>query len=343
MSEKSGRKIRVGIAGVTGYTGETLLRILQRHPGVEIAGVSSESRAGEKLSRVVPWLPSRLEQNVVHVAELLNRDLDAVFLCLPHGESAAHAAAFVERGVRVVDLSADFRLPDRQVYERWYGVTHPAPDLLGEAVYGLPEFFREKVRGARLVANPGCYPTSVLLPLLPLFREGLVPDDSVIVDSKSGLSGAGKKLRERMHFVEANDNFSPYSPGRTHRHVPEMETYLSQQKGEPVGVTFVPHLVPMDRGILSTIYLRVAGNGVQTVLDVWHSAYGREPFVRVLDDTLPETKWVTGTNLCLLAAREVGGDRVILFSAIDNLVKGASGQAVQNFNLMFGFEEETAL
>lgn len=343
MKQSLAKKAKVAIVGVTGYTGETLLRILGRHPGVELAGVSSESRAGKRLSELVPWLPMHLDQTVVHAADLFDRGLDAVFLCLPHGESAARAKAFVERGVRVVDLSADFRLPDRELYEAWYGVTHPAPDLLSEAVYGLPEVYREEVRHAGLVANPGCYPTSALLPLLPLFRKGLVAEDNVIVDAKSGLSGAGKKLRERMHFVEANDNFSPYSPGRTHRHVPEMETYLTQAARRPVQVTFVPHLVPMDRGILATIYVRLVRGGAENVLEAWHAAYADEPFIRVLENTLPETKWVTGTNLCLLAAREVGDGRVVLFSAIDNLVKGASGQAVQNFNLMFGFEEGTAL
>jgi len=343
VSKGSTKTVRVAIAGVTGYTGETLLRILERHPGVELVGVSSESRAGEKLSQIVPWLPARLDQPIVHAADLYDRGLDAVFLCLPHGESAARAKAFVERGVRVIDLSADFRLPDRELYEEWYRVTHPAPELLSEAVYGLPEFYRDQVRQAGLVANPGCYPTSVLLPLLPLLREGLVAEDGVIVDAKSGLSGAGKKLRERMHFVEANDNFSPYSPGRTHRHVPEMETYLTQAAGRPVRLTFVPHLVPMDRGILSTIYVRLARGSADDVVKTWQATYADEPFVRVLEDALPETKWVTGTNLCLLAARPAGPGQAVLFSAIDNLVKGASGQAVQNFNLMFGFNEGTAL
>ncbi len=338
------RRVRVGIAGVSGYTGLELLRYLVRHPGLELVAASSERQAGEPLGALWPNAQGRLAQlELVDLAGLKGQRPEAVFLCLPHSQSAVPAAQFLESGARVIDLSADFRLPDAELYGKWYGA-HPRSELLGQAVYGLPEEFREEIRRAKLVANPGCYPTAALLALIPLLRTGLVEAEGIVIDAKSGLSGAGKTPKPHLHFVEANENATPYSPGRQHRHVPEIDWYLSQAAEREVQVTFVPHLLPMDRGILESAYVRLAGKAsVKDVENCWRSAYAREPFIRILGDGLPSTKRVAHTNLCELAVREGSEGTAILFAAIDNLGKGASGQALQNLNIMYGLDETTAL
>ncbi|MDZ7372851.1 MAG: N-acetyl-gamma-glutamyl-phosphate reductase [candidate division KSB1 bacterium] len=338
-------EIRVAIAGVTGYTGAELVRYLSRHASVKIVGASSESLAGETLGSLHPSLygPAS-ELQLVGLERLLETEADVFFLCLPHGQAAAVAGQLAERGKKVIDLSADFRLPNANLYRQWYGVEHPCPQRLAEAAYGLSELYREQIRQARVVANPGCYPTAALLALSPLLREGLVSTKGIVIDAKSGLSGAGKTPKPHLHFVEANESVSPYNAGRTHRHVPEIDWYLTEAAGEKVEVLFTPHLVPMDRGILETIYVRLReGVEAQDLLDCWREAYRGEAFVRVLPKSLPCTKRVAWTNVCELGIGWVGDGIGVLVAAIDNLGKGASGQAVQNLNILFGLDEREGL
>ena len=334
--------VRVGIVGATGYTGYELIRILQRHPQVEIAWLTSETYAGQRLSQVypTPWdFPLRSWQDVE-----LSGD-EVVFLCLPHGASMDAVARAYEAGCTVIDLSADFRLP-ADVYRRWYGLEHTRPQLLAHAVYGLPEVYRRDIRGARLIANPGCYPTSVNLALYPLARAGwLTPH--IIVDSKSGVSGAGRKLKLTTHFVEANENLSPYSIGYSHRHIAEMERVLGDAwrgQGAP-DIIFSPHLIPVNRGILSTIYVTLNRDvPAEDVEEVYHVAYAQEPFIHILPlGEVATLRHTQHTNLCVIGLTPVDARRWIITSSIDNLLKGASGQAVQNMNIALGFEETTGL
>ena len=326
-------KKRVAVLGATGYTGKEVLRLLRRHQEIELAH-SMTARAG-----AAPEPPALPVDPVVEALDLARlAGVDGVFLCTPHGAAAELAAHCLGLGCKVVDLSADFRLRDPAVHARTYGHAHPQPALLREAVYGLTEHARERVRHARLVANPGCYPTSVLLPLLPLLRAGLVDlAAGVIADSKSGVSGAGKALSERTHFGNVSDNFLAYAIG-THRHTPEIHQELGTDR-----LTFVPHLLPVFRGILSTIYLRpAAGRGAADLRACLHEVYAKEPFVKVFASGLPELNRVQLTNECHLAV-EAGQERVVVVAAIDNLVKGAAGQALQNMNLMLGLPETMGL
>ena len=334
--------VRVGIVGATGYTGLELIRLLRRHPHVEIAWLTSETHAGKTLSQVYPttWdAPLQPWDEVTLAGD------EVVFLCLPHGASADAVARAYQAGCTVVDLSADFRLP-ASVYQRWYGLEHKYPDLLAQAVYGLPEVYRKRIRGARLIANPGCYPTSVNLALYPLARAGWLSPD-IIVDSKSGVSGAGRKPKLTTHFVEANENLSPYNIGYAHRHIAEMEQVLGDawpEGGHP-DVIFAPHLLPVNRGILSTIYIRLNHpRPPEDVYALYQSTYGDEPFVRVLPPgqaaTLRHTQY---TNLCVIGLTPVDERRWIVTSSIDNLVKGASGQAVQNMNIALDLPETAGL
>ncbi len=335
--------MKVGIVGATGYTGLELVRLLKAHPHVEIAWLTSETYAGQRLSDVSPC---PYDDVLVPWDDVTLTGEEVVFLCLPHAASMDAVRRAYEAGCHVIDLSADFRLPDPATYERWYGVTHRATDLLPQAVYGLPEVYRERVRGARLVANPGCYPTSVNLALYPLARAGLL-EPHIIVDSKSGVSGAGRKPKLTTHFVEANENLSPYNVGYRHRHIAEMERVLGeawQGAGEPE-ITFSPHLLPVNRGILSTIYVTLKEElSGEALHSVYEAAYTDEPFVRVLPlgqvATLRHTQY---TNLCVIGLTHVRGRQWIITSSIDNLLKGASGQAVQNMNLMLGYDETTGL
>jgi N-acetyl-gamma-glutamyl-phosphate reductase len=333
--------IAAGIFGATGYTGYELVQLLDGHPEVEIAFATSRSSAGQRLSDLYP---SPLDVRLVAPKEADLGTADVAFYCLPHGESMAAVSAARRAGARCVDLSADFRLRDVAVYEQWYQVGHVAPELLPGAVYGLSEVYREQVAGADLVANPGCYPTSVLLALYPLARGGHLREGRVIVDSKSGVSGAGRKLRVGSLFCEVSEDFKPYSIGRAHRHLPEMEQELAAW-GAEVRVTFSPHLLPVKRGILSTIYLTLeAGWSVERLVELYQEAYAGEPFVHVLPPGQQASlAYVNHTNRCALSFAEVGGNDFIVVSAIDNLIKGASGQAVQNMNLMFGLDETAGL
>jgi len=334
--------IRAGIYGATGYTGYELVKILTRHPRVGIGFASSTTYADMRYADVYPC---PYEQVLVSPEDAPLEQVDVVFLCTPHGASAPYARRVLDAGARCVDLSADFRLRDLAIYERWYG-THLAPELLPSAVYGLTEIYRGRVASARLVANPGCYPTGPLLALYPLIREGIVTGDKVIIDAKSGVSGAGAKPSPMAHFVSVHDNCSPYKVGRSHRHVPEIEQELSLYGKRPLPVIFSPHLLPTSRGILSTIYVSVDRSWNQDrLLSLWRETYEHEPFVHVLDaGKMATLAHVVNTNRCVMSVSPAGIEgEFILVTAIDNLLKGASGQAVQNMNVMFGFDESLGL
>ncbi len=339
-------KRKVAVAGASGYAGAELLRLLVHHPGVDVVAVTSETYTAKPVTAALPGLAGFVDlsfealepRRLASVAEI-------VFLALPHTASAIPAAALVEAGCRVIDLSADFRLKARETYEHWYRAAHPAPHLLNEAVYGLPELYREAIRHARLVGVPGCYPTGALLGLLPLVRARHIATESVIVNAASGTSGAGRKLDLALHFSEANENFKAYAVA-SHRHTPEIEQELSRLTQQEVAISFVPHLTPMTRGILSTIYATlISPIAVETVHDLFVQAYKGEPFVRVHSPgTFPETKQVWGSNYCDIGlAVDMRSGRAIVITAIDNLVKGAAGQAIQVMNLMAGFEETLGL
>ena len=337
--------IPVAIMGGSGYTGVELMRLIASHPGLKLSAVSSAKFQGSAVDEVFGALEGAGELAFVdHDPTALAKGSELVFLAVPHKAAMAAAPSLLEAGAKVVDLSADFRLRDRAVYEQWYA-PHTAPELLAEAVYGLPEFNRDQVKNARLVANPGCYVTSVLVPLVPLLRAGLVEPEDLIADSASGVSGAGRSAKLNLIHGEVHENFKAYAV-EGHRHTPEMEQELSLAAGQEVRLTFTPHLLPMDRGILSTIYARPAqGAGVDQVRACWQKAYGSEPFVRPLPPgRLPACKEVRGTNRVQLAvAQDPRSGLLKIFGALDNLTKGASGQALQNANLMLGLDETAGL
>lgn len=340
----NGQPLRVGVFGATGYTAREAIDILLRHPAFEVACVTSRREDRPALGEVHPSLAGRsgLVVEALDAREVAQR-CDAALCCLPHAASAAAVRELVDGGVRVVDLSADFRLRNLPTYERWYDTTHPAPGLLEGAAYGMPEFFAGAIREAAVVANPGCYPTSALLALRPLAVDGLLdPDATVIVDAKSGVTGAGRSASDATHFPETNENFKAYKVG-AHRHQPEIRQGLSKTLGDDgPAVLFTPHLVPMNRGILATCYATLrAPMSQDDLLARLASAHEANPFVRI-GERLPETKHVAGTNYADISAR-VEGRTAIVICAIDNLLKGASGTAVQNLNIMFGLDEATAL
>ena len=334
--------IRVGILGASGYSALELMKLLLRHPEARITALTTRQTEARSVGDVHPSLAGRLDLALENlspgqVAELA----DCVFCCFPHGASAAAVAELLPRGKKVIDLSADYRLNDPAEYKKWYAVEHPDPLRMPETVYGLPEIYRERIQTAALVANPGCYPTSAILALAPLLRAGAILPRGIIVDSKSGVSGGGREPKPAFHFPECNESVSAYGVG-THRHMPEIDQVLSDVAEAEVRVVFTPHLIPMDRGILSTCYAEPTGEfNEKSLLGVLQDFYAEEPFIRV-SASLPATKHVSGTNFCDITVRSVRG-RVIVISAIDNLVKGASGAAVQNFNLMHGFDETTSL
>lgn len=330
--------IKVGIVGGTGYTGVELLRILAQHPQVELQAITSRGDAGTPVANLFPSLRGRVALDFVDPKAAALETCDVVFFATPNGIAMSQARPLVDAGVRVIDLAADFRIKDPAEWEKWYGMKHAAPELITEAVYGLPEANREKIRLARLVANPGCYPTAVQLGFLPLVESGLVDTTRLIADAKSGVSGAGRKAEIHILFAEASDNFKAYGvPG--HRHLPEICQGLSIAANKPVGLTFVPHLTPMIRGIHATLYAQVTGETDFQAL--YESRYKSEPFVDVLPfASHPDTRSVRAANACRIALhRPQGGNTLVVLSVIDNLVKGAAGQAVQNMNIMFGFDE----
>lgn len=334
--------IKVGIVGGTGYTGVELLRLLAQHSQVELVAITSRKEAGMAVSEMFPNLRGRVNLKFVDPSDAPLKSCDVVFFATPNGIAMQQTRELLDAGVRVIDLAADFRIKDVAVWEKWYGMTHTCPDLIEEAVYGLPELNREQVKTARLVANPGCYPTAAQLGFLPLIEAGIVEMGNLIADCKSGVSGAGRKAEVSTLFAEAADNFKAYGVAG-HRHLPEIRQGLSLVAGKEVGLTFVPHLTPLIRGIHATLYGKL--NKDVDLQALYEQRYANEYFVDVLPAGMhPETRSVRSANFCRIAVhRPQGGDTVVVLSVIDNLVKGASGQAVQNMNIMFGFPETTGL
>ncbi|HLS85440.1 MAG TPA: N-acetyl-gamma-glutamyl-phosphate reductase [Burkholderiales bacterium] len=338
--------IKAGIVGGTGYTGVELLRLLAQHPQVELRVITSRKEAGTPVADMFPSLRGRVGLAFTEPSAKALAGCDVVFFATPNGVAMGQARELLEAGARVIDLSADFRLQDLAEWERWYKTRHAAPELVAEAVYGLCEVNRERIREARLIANPGCYPTSVQLGFLPLVEAGVVDTDSLIADAKSGVSGAGRKAELHLAFAEASDNFKAYGvPG--HRHWPEIRQGLRQAAGRDIGLVFTPHLLPLIRGIHATLYARVTRETDLQAL--FEARYRDEPFVDVLPTGAhPDTRSVRASNMCRIAVhrppqRATGTDMVVVLSVIDNLVKGAAGQAVQNMNIMFGLPETTGL
>lgn len=348
---------KVAIVGASGYSGEELVRLLLNHPQAELVAVTSRQQAGQTVAQVFPKFASHPEARALRFvepnAEVLAKQAAVVFLALPHGVAAEFAVPLLAGGARVVDLSADFRLKSAARYKEFYAHDHPAPELLAKSVYGLPEVHRAAIKGATLIASPGCYPTSILLPTLPLLRAGLIKPQGIIADSMSGVSGAGRKAELDYLFVECNESVRPYGVPK-HRHLSEIEEQLALAAGGPVTIQFTPHLIPVNRGILTTLYLAPAKHFTtaeeaaalgEQVAACYQAAYANEPFVRVLEGkALPDTKNVVGTNVLELAWRlDPRTGRLLVMSAEDNIVKGASGQAVQSFNIMCGYPETAGL
>lgn len=334
--------VRIAILGATGYTARELLNLLLSHPEVEVTALTTRQDTQLHVSEVHPSLRGRLDLRLENLtpAQVAER-ADCVFGCLPHAASAAVISEMLAAGCRVVDFSADYRLDDPQVYADWYNVEHPDPERMPTTVYGLPELCRESIRGAKLVANPGCYPTATILALAPLLKAGAIEPRGIVIDAKSGVSGAGRSPKPNLHFPEANENLTPYGVGQ-HRHTPEIDLILSKWAEVETNVIFTPHLIPMDRGELITAYADIiADASTEQLRGILQSYYADEPFVRVVEG-LPGTKQVAHTNFCDVTVRRVG-DKAVVIGAIDNLIKGASGAAVQNFNLMYGFGETIAL
>lgn len=340
------KKIKVGIVGGTGYTGVELLRLLALHPHVELNVITSRGEAGLPVADMFPSLRGRVGLVFTDPAQADLSQCDVVFFATPHGVAMSQAQALVAAGVKVIDLAADFRLQDTAVFEKWYKLPHGCPDILADAVYGIPELYREKVRSAQVIGNPGCYPTTVLLGLAPLLEKGLIDLSVPIVsDSKSGVSGAGRKAEVATLFAEASDNMKAYGVAG-HRHHPEILAQLQQLAGTPLQFIFVPHLVPLIRGMLSTIYVKLSDQGLKTDIQALYEArYQHEPFVDVLPPgSLPETRTVRGGNQLRLALHPQPDSGYLTVIAVqDNLVKGAAGQAVQNMNIMFGLDERAGL
>lgn len=348
---------KVAIVGASGYSGEELVRLLLKHPEVELTAITSRQNAGQTIGEVFPKFTGHPRSRTLCFTEptpdLLAKKAEVVFLALPHGVAAEFAVLLLQAGCTVIDLSADFRLKSAAAYQEFYAREHPAPELLKKSVYGLPEVYRPEIKTASLIASPGCYPTSILLPTLPLLRAGLVHPNSLIADSLSGVSGAGRKAEVDYLFCECNESVRPYAVPR-HRHLSEIEEQLSLAAGVKVTIQFTPHLIPITRGILTTLYLAptqhfndgaAATDFAERVAACYRSAYGQEPFVRLLEDRgLPDTKNVAGTNVIEIAWRiDPRTGRLIVMSAEDNLMKGASGQAVQCMNIRCGFAEPTGL
>ena len=336
--------ISIGIIGATGYTGSELYQILYRHPQAEVVFVTSESYAGQLLSDVHPKLKGIGDVTLQKQEAVKDKTVDLIFSCLPHKASMEVVVSYLDRGARVIDISADFRIDDAEEYERWYGVKHIAPGLL-PAVYGLPEINRAAIANASLIANPGCYPTGALLGLIPLAEQRLIDPKHIIVDAKTGISGAGRKLAVEYLFVESNESIAPYHIGHQHPHISEMEQEFGKLLGASAFVIFTPQRIPISQGILSTIYAELnVPMDKEALAELYHRRYDSEPFVRVLDGYMPEPRYVYHTNFCDVTVTSVPGcDTVIVVTAIDNLIKGAVGQAVQNMNIMFGLDETMGL
>ncbi len=337
-------KKKVAVLGASGYTGSDLLRFLLQHPNVGITYLTAEKHAGKKISEVFPHLKGLIDLELKSLKpKSIPKNIDVIFAALPHGTSAAVIKELYDRDVKIIDLGADFRISNKN-YKKWYG-QHPCPELIKKAVYGITELNRENIKEAKLVANPGCYPTSSILGIAPLVKNKLVDESSIIVDSKSGVSGAGRSPSLDYHFSEVNEGLKAYKVGE-HRHIPEIEEALSNYSGLNVKVSFTPHLIPMDRGILSTIYVNLSKKlTTKKLIDIYKSHYKDEQFVRISSEKIyPSTKQVRGSNFCDIGVKvNSAGNRAVIVSVIDNLVKGASGQAVQNMNVMLGYDELTAI
>ena len=337
--------IRVAIVGATGYAGAELVRILSGHPEAELTVLTSRQFAGMRFDEVYPAFSGQVDLVCeAYSADLICDSADVVFMALPHQLPMSFVPEFIKRGKKVIDLSADFRFNEAAIYESAYQ-PHTAKDLLASSVYGLSELYAGQIEKAALIGNPGCYPTSVLLPLIPLLKKGLLDPTTLVADSKSGVSGAGRSLALGSHYCEVNESFKPYKVA-SHRHNPEMDAVLSREAQKDVSITFVPHLVPMTRGMLTTIYATpTADLKAKDVSDCYAAAYSQRPFIRLCsNDRLPDTLNVRGTNYCDIGFKvDERNNRLILVSAIDNLVKGAAGQAVQNMNIMMGFNETAGL
>ncbi len=337
--------LKIGVVGGTGYTGVELLRLLAQHPNCKIASVTSRQEAGSAVAAMFPSLRGRVDLDFSAPAEAALDKCDVVFFATPNAVAMHQAQSLVDAGVKVIDISADFRIRDVAIWEKWYGVKHVSPDLAAEAVYGLPEVNRAQIKRARIVANPGCYPTAVQLGFLPLIANRLADLEYLIADAKSGVSGAGRKAEVHTLFSEAADNFKAYGVAG-HRHHPEISQGLGQMAGRDVRLTFVPHLIPMIRGIHATLYTRLPANrGSVDLQQLYEKHFADEPFVDVMPaGSHPDTRSVRGSNLCRIAVhRPQGGDIAVILSVIDNLTKGAAGQAIQNMNLMCGLPETTGL
>ena len=348
---------KVAIVGASGYSGEELVKLLLSHPHAELVAVTSRQYAGQTLAQVFPKFASHPKCKTLRFVEpnagLLAKQADVVFLALPHGVAAEYAVPLLAAGCQVIDLSADFRLRSAEIYKEFYAHEHPAPELLKKSVYGLPEIYRDEIKKSQLIASPGCYPTSILLPLIPLLKAGLIKPAGIIADSMSGVSGAGRKAENDYLFCECNESVRPYGVPK-HRHLSEIEEQLSFAAGTNVTIQFTPHLIPVNRGILTTLYLAPDKHFstaeemkalAEKISACYAQAYGSEPFVRLLEGkALPDTKNVVGTNVCEIAWRlDPRTGRLIVMSAEDNLVKGASGQAVQSMNLLCGWAETAGL
>ena len=340
---KSGEMIRAGIVGGTGYTGVELMRCLSRHPEVELVAATSRTEQGKQVSGIFPSLRGVVDLTFSDPESGALPDCDVVFFATPSGTAMRQAPGLLEAGVKVIDLSADYRLRDREVWERWYGLEHASPEYLNEAVYGLPETNRADIAGARLVANPGCYPTVIQLGFLPLLEQGLVEPDSLIADAKSGVSGAGRSASMATQFCEAGEAFSAYSAGG-HRHLPEIKQGLSAVSQGDVELVFVPHLLPIIRGIHATLYARLKEPGAD-LHELFTNRYAGERFVDVLPrGAHPDTASVRGSNTCRMSVfRPQDGSTAVILAVEDNLVKGAAGQALQNMNIMYGLDEAAGL
>jgi N-acetyl-gamma-glutamyl-phosphate reductase len=346
------KPIPVAIVGASGYAGEDLVRLLLAHPGADLVAITSRQYAGQTLAQVFPKFSHYPKAKSLRFtepnAELLAKDAEVVFLALPHGVAAEFAVPLLQLGCKVIDLSADFRVKSAEVYKEFYAHDHPAPDLLAKSVYGLPEAYRSEIKNATLVACPGCYPTSILLPTLPLLRAKLIEPNGIIADALSGVSGAGRKVELDYLFAECNESMRPYGVPK-HRHLSEIEQELSKAAGATVTIQFTPHLIPVNRGILTTLYLQPTDSNVEKlgerVATCFQNAYGKEPFIRILEGkALPDTKNVVGTNFLELAWRiDPRTKRLIVMSAEDNIVKGTAGQAIQCFNILSGIPETTGL
>jgi N-acetyl-gamma-glutamyl-phosphate reductase len=334
--------VNVSIAGAAGYSGAELIKLLLRHPGVKIDKLFGHSTAGKRIDEVHPSLKSTLSKEIASFeAESLD-GTDLLFVALPSGEAQSIVAEAFNKNVKVIDLGGDFRLKDVNIYKKYYKHEHSAPDLMQKAVYGLPEWNEAEIKNAKIIANPGCYPTSVLLPLIPLLKEKIVSPDFISINSYSGTSGAGKSVNLSMIFSEVNENVRAYKVG-VHQHIPEIDLYLQKFGDKTPDFTFAPHLMPITRGIYTTIHCKTdSSTGFANVEEIYEKYYSDKPFVRFLGDQIPEIKNVVYTNFCDIGVA-ITGDNLIIMSVIDNLIKGAAGQAVQNMNLIFDYDQTTGL